>query len=793
MEEKPAKTVLLAATQLTIVDSDREAMGIDRTASSIELDPFDSLLEGSVSGAPTRILKNCSPDKAIRFLDAATSTNGFEEHTSYLGWLHADDSRIGQPNSPTSELPATFRPFNNRYWIGEEIGNGGMGLVYLGWDLQLQRHVAIKIIREDHRGNEQHLLRFLREARIASQLRHPSILGIHDFDVEPSGSAYIIMDRITGKTMEQAIAEMKTDESKRQSMLATFLQICQAMAFAHANGVVHRDLKPANIMVGDYGIATVLDWGLAKVLGPKSPTSQDSYDERFTPMAKMPIEVPFDSPSDQFHTLYGTVMGTPYYLAPEQARGEVVDYRADVFSLGGILCHLLTGSPPFQGSKLFEVYQKSVAGDVSCAFEQLDRCGAPIPIVQLAKRCLDPNVEGRPANASGLVETLRNYLESGQRRAEEELVRFFDLSLDLFCIANTQGYFWRLNENFTRTLGYTARELTTKPFIEFVHPEDRPDTLGEIQRLARGEPTIQFINRYRHKNGNYISLEWTARSLEEEGVIYAVARDISDRIRLEEEKTRIESDCFRLSEIVDSASDAIIGKDLDGVIQSWNLGAEKLFGYTEAEMLGQPITSLLPLDRVNEEAEILQKIRQGERVDHFETVRIHKSGGQIEISASISPIRVPSGEIIGASKIARSIVKQRKLESELAKSRKALIDFAENANVPLHCVDQSGVIVWANHAELTLLGYASHEYIGQPIAKFHANQATIDDIFNQLTQGNALSNYRAQLIAKDGSIKDVAIYSSALHENGKLIHTRCFTIDLTPPQQFEGAPNLVNE
>ncbi|MFN9986262.1 MAG: PAS domain S-box protein, partial [Pirellula sp.] len=326
-----------------------------------------------------------------------------------------------------------------------------------------------------------------------------------------------------------------------------------------------------------------------------------------------------------------------------------------------------------------------------------------------------------------------------------------------------------------------------------VHPEDRPDTLGEIQRLARGEPTIQFINRYRHKNGNYISLEWTARSLEEEGVIYAVARDISDRIRLEEEKTRIESDCFRLSEIVDSASDAIIGKDLDGVIQSWNLGAEKLFGYTEAEMLGQPITSLLPLDRVNEEAEILQKIRQGERVDHFETVRIHKSGGQIEISASISPIRVPSGEIIGASKIARSIVKQRKLESELAKSRKALIDFAENANVPLHCVDQSGVIVWANHAELTLLGYASHEYIGQPIAKFHANQATIDDIFNQLTQGNALSNYRAQLIAKDGSIKDVAIYSSALHENGKLIHTRCFTIDLTPPQQFEGAPNLVNE
>lgn len=782
MEDKPSKTVLRTATDYMIVGSEQVAISIDQQlATSVELDPFDLLLDENGSGAPTRILEHCAAEDVVPKLEATAPSQGIEKNKHHRSWFQDDEKGLGQRTRSEQEVPTAFRPFNNRYWIGEEIGNGGMGLVYLGWDLQLQRHVAIKIIREDHRGNEQHLLRFLREARIASQLRHPSILGIHDFDVEPSGSAYIIMDRITGTTMEQSIAQACDDESKRQSMLSTFLQICQAMAFAHANGVVHRDLKPANIMVGEYGIATVLDWGLAKVLGPKSEPSQESQEQRFAP-----LDLPnMDRSNDAFHTLYGTVMGTPYYLAPEQARGEVVDYRADVFSLGGILCHLLTGSPPFRGSKLFEVYQKSVAGDVSHAFEQLDQCGAPIPIVQLAKRCLDPNVAGRPADASGLVKTLREYLESGQRRAEEELVRFFDLSLDLFCIANTQGYFWRLNENFTRTLGYSAKELTTKPFIEFVHPEDRPDTLREIQKLSRGEPTIQFINRYRHKDGHFIYLEWTARSLQEEGVIYAVARDISDRIRLQEEKSRIESDHFRLSEIVDSASDAIIGKDLDGLIQSWNSGAEKLFGYLEAEMLGQPIAKLLPADRVHEETAILQKIRQGERVDHFETVRLHRSGEPLDISVSISPIRDPSGKIIGASKIARSIVKQRKLESELAKSRKALIEFAENANVPLHCVDQSGIIVWANHAELALLGYASHEYIGQPIAKFHADQATINDIFKELTQGNTLSNYRAKLVARDGSIKDVAIYSSAFQENGKLIHTRCFTIDLTTPQHRE--------
>lgn len=780
MEDKTAKTVLRSTTQYAIVDSEDDASAVDQSSVCIELDLSDSLLDGNVSGAPTQILNNCPADDAVPFSGAAASDRGFEKSPTYRRWTQDEDNRLGQLGISAPAAAASFHPFNNRYWIGEEIGNGGMGLVYLGWDLQLQRHVAIKIIREDHRGNEQHLLRFLREARIASQLRHPSILGIHDFDVEPSGSAYIIMDRITGKTMEQAIAEAITDESKRQSMLATFLQICQAMAFAHANGVVHRDLKPANIMVGEYGIATVLDWGLAKVLGTHSAPSQDSYEEPFIPMAQPNSDALFEPPNDNFHTLFGTVMGTPYYLAPEQARGEVVDYRADVFSLGGILCHLLTGSPPFHGSKLFDVYQKSVAGNVSYAFEQLDRCGAPLPIVQLAKRCLDPNVEGRPANASGLVETLREYLESGQRRAEEELVRFFDLSLDLFCIANTQGYFWRINENFTKTLGYTAKELTTTPFIEFVHPDDRPDTLKELQRLSRGEPTIQFINRYQHKDGHYISLEWTARSIEHEGVIYAVARDVSERLRLEEEKHRIEAEFFQLSEIVDSATDAIVGKNLDGLIQSWNSGAEELFGYTSEEMIGHPITRLLPSDRLSEETTILEMIRQGRKVEHFETVRVHKSGQLINISVSISPIRDPSGKIIGASKIARNIATQKKLERELEKSRQALIEFAENANVPLHCVNREGTILWANNAELELLGYSSEEYIGQPIAKFHADQAKINDIFNQLTLGNSLSDYRAQLITKNGSIKDVAIYSSAFQNNGKLIHTRCFTIDLTP-------------
>jgi len=784
MEERWPKIGPTAAVKELVDDANENGTGAWLAPSNLGQDGFEVLLDESQFYGPGQAAEDCPTVDGVPFSPKISPERAPQSFVPYRRPLCEGDNRPCQQQFLPHGGSEAFYPFNDRYWIGEKIGAGGMGLVYVGWDLQLQRHVAIKIIRDDQKGIERHHNRFIREARIASRLSHPGILGIHDFSFDPSGAGFIIMDLITGKTMEKAIEEAVDCEPKRQSLLTVFFQICQAIAFAHTNGVVHRDLKPANVMVGDYGLAVVLDWGLAKVLDSSSFQSSDLYDPPYFPIAQLNIDQSSDDPQGSFKTNFGTVMGTPGYLAPEQARGEFVDYRADVFSLGGMLCHLLTGAPPFVGEKVIDIYRQSVCGDLSHAFERLDRCGAPIPLVRLAKRCLDPDVSTRPETASFLVDGLKEYLESGQRRAEEELIRFFDLSLDLFCIANTHGYFWRINDNFTRTLGYPANELTSQPFIDFVHPDDRLSTLHEIVKLSRGEPSIQFINRYRHSDGHYISLEWTARSLESEGVVYAVARDISERIRLENEKCQIEYDRFRLSEIVDSACDAIIGMDLSGVVESWNLGAEVLFGYSAKEMIGKPIRVINPLERLHEESILFGRIRQGDRVDSFETVRIHKSGERMDISLSISPIRDAVGVITGASIIARSISKQRKLESDLEKSRTALIEFAENANVPLHCVDQTGTIVWANNAELSFLGYSRNEYVGQPIAKFHANEETIADIFSQLIQGKALSHYRAKLIAKDGSMKDVAIYSSPYQEDGKMIHTRCFTFDMNLPGIF---------
>src|SRR6478672_3523765 len=218
------------------------------------------------------------------------------------------------------------------------------------------------------------------------------------------------------------------------------------------------------------------------------------------------------------------------------------------------------------------------------------------------------------------------------QQAKEESDRFFNLPLDMICIVTLDGYFTKLNPAWQTTLGYSIEELKHTPFIDFVHPEDRAKTLAEFEQLVKGGTTPSFENRYRCRDGSYKWFSWAAVPVIESGVLYAIARDIT-----EHKQAQITS--FQLAAIVESSEDAIISKTLEGIITSWNKAAERIFGYSAEEMVGHSIELLIPDDRWDEEPEILEQLKQGEQIEHFETIRKHKDGTLVHISLTISPIK----------------------------------------------------------------------------------------------------------------------------------------------------------
>jgi PAS domain S-box-containing protein len=436
-----------------------------------------------------------------------------------------------QQQGSAEKLPAKGPP--GRYLVMGEIARGGMGVVLEGWDVQLAREIAIKVLLQEHKEKPDVYSRFLEEARIASRLQHPGIAPIHELGLSPDNRPFFVMRMVHGQTLKQILSRREDASEDLPRLLDVFLKVCQAVGYAHSQGVIHRDLKPENIMVGSFGVVNVMDWGLAKVLG--EPDLSDAL-----AAAEMAAELsnrrgrrcPATSDQDLPGTRVGTVFGTPAYLPPEQARGEIdlVDKRADVFGLGSILCEILTGHPPYTGVTGREIYQKAVEADITSAIASLNASTASLDLITLAKWCLSPGLLDRPADACDVAEVMMAHLQSNQHRAEQDLVRFFDLTMDLFCIASTEGYFRRVNENFSRILGYTAEELTSRPFIDFVHPDDRERTEEVLVGLSRGEQCNQFLNRYRHVRGHYLWFEWNAQVIPEERAIYAVARELTQRI-----------------------------------------------------------------------------------------------------------------------------------------------------------------------------------------------------------------------------------------------------------------------
>jgi len=254
--------------------------------------------------------------------------------------------------------------WGGRIQVRGEVGRGAMGQVLLGFDTKLRREMALKVTHLP-RGEipRQQLARFVEEAQVNAQLEHPNIVPVHDLGLDPTGRAYFSMKLVRGRSLEDILtARLNGDESTLaefglRRLLDVFLQVCLAMEYAHARGVIHRDLKPANVMIGDFGEVAVMDWGVAKLKEIAAGVSTqaealaaehefiDSLDGGPASAPGPVTSVRAETKAWQTHD--GAVLGTPHYMSPEQARGLVVDERSDLYSLGAMLYEILCGQVPF--------------------------------------------------------------------------------------------------------------------------------------------------------------------------------------------------------------------------------------------------------------------------------------------------------------------------------------------------------------------------------------------------------------------------------------------------------------
>jgi serine/threonine protein kinase/tetratricopeptide (TPR) repeat protein len=361
-------------------------------------------------------------------LDAGPTAD-FAGPRSSLGAMQADvlTGAEGESTRPDTEATAGNLPMVPGYRVLHEIARGGMGRVLAAFDFALDRDVAIKILLPGMQAD-----RFVRESKITARLPHPGIPPVHALGTLADGSPFLAMKLIAGHTLAEEIKR-----GDRPRLLQAFLQVCQAVGFAHSKGILHRDLKPANVMVGAFGEVQVMDWGLAKEVrkdeGGRMKDEKEATDGSSSSFILHPSSLQADpsqttdyravGESTDERTQVGQVLGTPTYMAPEQARGEATDARADVFALGGILCAILTGHPPFGGRTRLEVTRRAGEADLAEANARLDSCGADTELVALCRRCLSPSPADRPAEGQAVADALTAYLGGVQeklRKAELE-------------------------------------------------------------------------------------------------------------------------------------------------------------------------------------------------------------------------------------------------------------------------------------------------------------------------------------------------------------------------------------
>ncbi|MBL8898403.1 MAG: protein kinase [Planctomycetes bacterium] len=387
------------------------------------------------------------------FLDALLST-AFADDPE----LEAADSRAARAKTP--EHPTSIGP----YAVLDMLGSGGVATVWRVFDGELERELAVKLLRPELRGDVEMERRLEEEARISSRLDHPGIVAVHARGRIADGRPYFAMRLVEGRTLAELFAARSENDNRKR--LEILEQVASALAHAHRRGIVHGDVKPQNIMVGAFGEVQLMDWGFA-----------------------------FELEERPGETRKRRVGGTPAYMSPEQARGErdAISPRTDVFGLGAMLCEMLTGAPPYRGATKREVVAQATLPALDDAYARLQSCGAGAALTELARRCLAPRPDQRLADAGQVALALNGYLSelearargleieaaaANARAAQERRARRlgYTLAATLALVSLAASTLWIAWQN-----ARASREETTRSGFEALC--ERAETLVEEARL----------------------------------------------------------------------------------------------------------------------------------------------------------------------------------------------------------------------------------------------------------------------------------------------------------------------
>lgn len=305
-------------------------------------------------------------------------------------------------SSPPQRVTDLKREAEDRFRPLERVGAGGMGAVYRVKDRNLLREAAMKVLNPSLATRTRYLQRFLGEAQIQAQLEHPNILPVHELSIDSEGTSYFTMRFVKGRTLAAWIREAVARRglaSQQREMLAAFLRICDAVAFAHSRGVIHCDIKPENIIVEDFGAVYLMDWGLARLVA-------------HTGHGKSAVAV---SPEVWAAVTSSGVIGTPAFMSPEQARGQAdrLDERTDVYGLGAVLHAIITGRAPHAAPDAEAIVARAKLGQVDLPRTGADDMPLPAGIRAVLARALAPEPEHRYLDPTGLKADVERFLRGG--------------------------------------------------------------------------------------------------------------------------------------------------------------------------------------------------------------------------------------------------------------------------------------------------------------------------------------------------------------------------------------------